>query len=198
MKKIIRLSTFETNSSSSHSLVITKRKDPVMNSFPRNSDKVFELTEYGVVEGYDYGIEVETMYCEVDKARFMLNVIAGHIEEDDDGYYDEFHYPEVAYWINNDWENDVKNTNRTFELLIKQKPFVWLKELLEEKTGTKFEFVKPDTGWDFPYYVQARDNNNGLDEVIDINWFDEKEFKERMSEIIFNDDIIIEDRSEGY
>ena len=45
MKRIVRLNTFETNSSSSHSLVITKRKDPVMKYFPKNSDEVFKLTK---------------------------------------------------------------------------------------------------------------------------------------------------------
>lgn len=196
MKRIVRLNTFETNSSSSHSLVITKRTESVMKYFPKNSDEVFELTEYGVAYCHEYGYEVNVMYNEVDKARFMLNVIAGHIEAADD-YDDENHYPEVSYWVDGDWEKGIKNTNRTFEMLIKQKPFVWLKELLEERTGTKFEFVKPDV-WGFPYYRQAYDSNYSLDEAIGINWFDENEFKKRMAEIIFDDDIIIKDSSEGY
>lgn len=199
MKKIVRLNTFETNSSSSHSLVITTRTEPVIKYFPKNSDEVFKLTEYGVVGRCDYGVNIETLYCEVDKARFMLNIIATHIDWDSDEYYDECHYPDVEYWSDSD--NKIKNKNRTFETLIKQKPFIWLKELLEEKTGTKFEFVKPttrDNYYDpFPYYEIAYPDE-GLDEAVGIDWFDEKLFKERVSEIIFNDDIIIKDIEEGY
>ena len=193
MKKIVRLNTFETNSSSSHSLVITTRTEPVMKYFPKNSDEVFKLTEYGVVGRCDYGVNVETLYCEVDKARFMLNILATHIDDDTD-YYEEGHYPEVTYWA--DSENNIKNENRTFETFIKQKPFVWLKELLEEKTGTKFEFAKPNS-WRFPYYETIYLEED-LDEVVDIDWFDEKLFKERVSKIIFNDDIIIKDIEESY
>ena len=195
MKRIIRLNTFETNSSSSHSLVIGKRTKPMLEYFPRNCEFIiYNLEEYGSAWCDDYTPEINRLYSEVDKARFMLNIIASHIERDDD--CNGNHYPAVSYWIG-DWHDDIKNPNRTFEALIAQKPFVWLKEVLESHTGTTFKFVEPDSNY-FPYYKTVYDDDKGLDEATNIDWFDEEKFKERVSEIIFNEEIIIVDASIPY
>lgn len=193
MKKIIRANTFETNSSSSHSLVIGKRTEPVLEHFPRNSEYIYHLEDYGATWCDEFSPDIARLYSEVDKARLMLNIIATHIEEDDD--HDGGHYPEVTYWL--DYYNDIKNTNRSFEVFIKQKPFVWLKEVLESYTGTEFDFVEPgDTC--FPYYDTVYDNNKTVDEATGIDFFDEEKFKERVTEIIFNEDIIIVDADIPY
>lgn len=189
MKKIIRTGVYETNSSSSHALSIGGRKQRYLDTFPRNSEYIYYLAEYGVTCSDEISLDLARLYSEVDKAKFILNILASHIEEEDE------RYPDTAYWL--DWENRIQNPNRSFELLIAQKPFVWLKELLEEQTGTKFEFEQPHDN-DFPYYRTAYDDNYGLDDVVNINWYDEKKFKERMSEIIFNPDIIIIDADIPY
>ena len=193
MKKIIRKNTFETNSSSSHSLVIGKRTEPALDYFRRNSKYIYHLEEYGRTYCDDYTPDIARLYSEVDKARFMLNIIASHIEDDND--CEGNHYPEVIYWL--DYDNRIENPNRTFETLIKQKPFVWLKEVLESYTGTEFKFVEPDYNY-FPYYRGVYDEYRGLDEVADIDFFDEEKFKERVAEIIFNEEIVIVDADIPY
>lgn len=193
MKKIIRRNTFETNSSSSHSLVIGKRTKPVLDYFPRNSEYIYHLEEYGRAYCDDYTPDIARLYSEVDKARFMLNIIASHIEDDDD--CEGNHYPEVIYWL--DYDNRIENPNRTFETLIEQKPFVWLKEVLESYTGIEFKFVEPDSNY-FPYYGRVYDEDRGLDEVADIDFFNEEKFKERVAEIIFNEEIVIVDADIPY
>lgn len=188
-KKIVRQSTFETNSSSSHSLVISRRIKPKLEQFPRNSKHIYYLEEYGVTWSGECALDVAKLHSEVNKARFMLNIIASHIEEDDD--YNKGHYPEVAFWLDGD------NPNRTFEALIAQKPFVWFKEVLESHTNTEFEFVEPRGDY-FPYYERVCDDRKSLDKAIDIDFFDEKKFKERVAQIIFDEEIIIIDADIPY
>lgn len=187
-KKIIRQSTFETNSSSSHSLVIGRCAKSTFEQFPRNSKRIYGLGEYGVTNGDEYTVDIVKLRSEVDKAKFMINIIASHIEEDDDD--GEGHYPEVAFWF--DHKNKIENPNRTFETLIVQKPFVWLKEVLESYTKTKFIFMKPKGNY-FPYYETVYDEYKHIDKVTNIDFFDEKKFKERVSQIIFDKDIVIID-----
>lgn len=192
-KRIIRLNTFETNSSSSHSLVIGKRTEPILNQFPRNSEYIYHLEEYGATWSDECTLDIAKLRSEIDKARFMLNIIASHIAEEDDR--EESHYPEVTFWL--DYDNDIENSNRTFETLIAQKPFVWLKEVLESYTGTEFKFTEPEDSY-FPYYETVYDENKDLDKVTDIDFFDEKKFKERVAQIIFDEEIVIVDADIPY
>lgn len=207
MKNIIRKNTFETNSSSSHSLVIGRRTQPILEVFPRHSDQVYRLEEMKVAYGDEIYVEMQRLQSEVDKARFMLNILASYI------YDNEHLYPEISYYsipeekqlnyTDFDSQRDYfsylsdlpKNPNRTFEVLIAQKPFVWFKEMLEEETGTKFEFIKPSDSY-FPYYNCVHDEYN--DEVVGADWYDETKFKARMKEIIFDEDIVILDADVPY
>lgn len=194
MRKIIREGVFESNSSSSHSLIIKSRKDIRLDTFPRNSEYIIWLNEYGVADGNEYKAEIARLNSEVDKARFMLNVIASHI--DSDGEYDETHYPEVTYWL--DYDRRITNDNRNFETLIKQKPFVWFKEMLEEVTGTEFEYEEPNNDYYFPYYQRVYPDDYNVEDVFKCNWYDEKDFKEYMKNIIFNEDVVIVDADIPY
>lgn len=193
MRKIIRESVFESNSSSSHSLIIKSRKDIRLETFPRNSEYIIWLNEYGVTDGYEQSVDVARLHSEVDKAKFMLNVITEHIETDE--YDENCRYPEIAYWI--DYDNRIRNDNRNFKTLISQKPFVWFKEMLEEVTGTEFEYEEPDNDY-FPYYKRIYLDNYAVEDVFNCNWYDEKDFKEYMKDIVFNEDIIIVDADIPY
>lgn len=188
MKKIVRRGVFESNSSSSHALIVGGRKERSLDTFPRNSEYIYHLAEYGVTDSDEWKLDVAKLYSEVDKARFMINVIVSHIEEAEENY------PEVNYWL--DWPNRIENPDRTFETLIKQNPFVWLKELLEKETGTEFEFEEPYNDC-FPYYDYFY-LNGYIDKNTDIDFYDEKKFKERVAEIIFNPEIIITDADIPY
>lgn len=188
MKRIIRPGTFETNSSSSHSLIIKRQENPTIETFPRKSNEVFKLSEYGVSNGHEEYADINKLMSEVDKARYMLNVIAAHIDINDD------YYPDVNYWI--DYEHKIKNENRGFSKLIQQTPFVWFKELLEERTGTKFEFIEPKSNY-FPYYDAAY-YENAISDEFNIDFEDEHKFKTTVENIVFDENVIIIDADIPY
>lgn len=189
MKKIIREKTFETNSSSSHALIIGGRKERSLDTFPRNSEYIYWLYDYGVTDSDEWELDIAKLYSEVDKARFMINIIVSHIEDSEENY------PEVDYWL--DWPNRIENPNRTFKTLIKQKPFVWLKELLEKETGTKFEFEEPENDY-FPYYRHFYVDDDDVATAASIDFYDEEKFKKRVVDIIFNPEIVITDADIPY
>lgn len=189
MKKIIREGVFESNSSSSHSISIVNKEQEVAATFPRNSEDCILLQPSEIANGEEHYHVIHKLISEVAKAKFILNIIATYIDNNEDKY------SEIVYWI--DSEKLIENNNRNFETLMKQKPFVWFKEMLEEETGTKFEFEKPVDDY-FPYYLYVRDDNCSLDEIFECNWQDEKSFKDFMRNIVFNDDIIIIDSDEPY
>lgn len=193
MKKIIRKNVFETNSSSSHSISIEQRREIELPKLPRNSTEVYLLEEIECANSYEKGYTSNKLMSEVGKARFMLNVIASYLDERED--YDDEDYKELAYWI--DYENNIINQSRTFEVLLKQKPFVWFKEVLEEETKTKFEFVEPNDK-EFPFYERVWNEGDSIQEIFECDWKDEKSFKEYIKNIIFNDEIYIEDEDYGY
>ena len=191
MKKIIRKGVFESNSSSSHSISIVNKEKDVLRTFPRNSEYCIRLQESDIANGDELYTVTHKLISEVAKAQFILNIIATYID------YNEYKYPEVAYWI--DHENHIKNDNRNFETLIKQKPFVWFKEVLEEETGSKFEFEKPyDNNYGYPYYLYACDSDYGLESIFKCDWQDEKSFKDLMRNIVFNDNVVIIDSDKAY
>lgn len=188
MKKIIRQGAFETNSSSSHSLIIKRKEESSLNTFPRNSDKVFSLSEYGVSNGHEEYPDIYKLTSEVSKARFMLNFIATYIE------FNLEEYPDVGYW--RDEEQTIKNENRTFSILIQQTPFVWFKELLEEATETKFVFVEPSYGC-FPYYDAIYGDEEIAEEFL-VDFKDKDKFKNAIKNIVFNEDVVIIDADIPY
>lgn len=188
MKKIIRQGTFETNSSSSHSLIIKRKEESSLDTFPRNSDKVFRLSEYGVSNGYEEYPDIYKLASEVSKARYMLNFITTYIK------FNLEEYPDVGYWC--DEKQTIKNENRTFSILIQQTPFVWFKELLEEATGTKFVFVDPSYDC-FPYYDVIYGDDEIAEEFL-VDFKDKDKFKNAVKNIVFNEDVVIIDADIPY
>lgn len=207
MKKIVRKNTFETNSSSSHSLVIGKRTQPVLEHFPRNSEYIYHLEQQGVADGDEVYVEVQRLQSEVDKAKFMLNVIAAHMDVAENLYPDVSYYAVDKLKSRSDFKSQrdywyyldslPRNKNRTFEVMIKQNPFVWFKELLEEETGTEFKFEAPESEY-FPYYSAASTEDDNLDDIAGIDWWNEEKFKARVKEIVFDEEIVILDADMPY
>ncbi len=75
--KQIRRGVFETNSSSSHSITITKWEPPKEMDIPRNSPEIFKVAEMGQADEY----QKVTHESEIDKLRFVINMIAQAYEE---------------------------------------------------------------------------------------------------------------------
>lgn len=117
MKKIIRAKTFETNSSSSHSISIVNKTEMPDNDFPRNSKDKFILISLDPAETPNDFMSLSYLFkSEVGKAGYLLNVIASYISEEEDI-----------------WEID----ERTF---LESKQAKWFREMLIEATNTNIVF----------------------------------------------------------
>ena len=91
--KTIRANSFETNSSSTHSITISKYQKPREDNIPRNltrdTGKLFSVVEYGDCGGGDEEYACDTLRTETEKLSFIINMIASVVE---DTHYDMWDY----------------------------------------------------------------------------------------------------------
>lgn len=179
--KTIRTNTFETNSSSTHSITISKYQKPREDDIPRNltrdTGKLLSVVEYGDCGGSDEEYACNTLRTETEKLSFIINMIASVVEDTHDDMWDY------------DRRNEKGYNEEVFEKMIKTDLFIWLQEAVLEETGTMINYVQPESNW-FPFYETTYDENDGIEEILCTN--DKEKFKNRVKEIIFDSDIIIE------
>lgn len=185
----VRRNVFETNSSSTHSISIIKLQKPKVVLIPRNLDTTYKVEEYGDVGSSDERFMVDTHSNEVDKLRFVINMIATIVDSE----------AEI------EWEcekrRDKKYTKECFEKLINHNLFIWLKDVVKENTGTEIEYVQPDYNW-FPFFETTYSEDDDLKTLLHLekteNGYDETKFKNRIKEIIFDNEMIIENENCPY
>lgn len=179
--KTIRRGTFETNSSSTHSITISKYEKPRENDIPRNltrdTGKMYDICEYGDCGGGDESYACDTMRTEVDKLSFIINMIASIAEDQCYDMWDYARKEEEGY------------SEKIFNQLVSTGLFAWLKEAVLEETGTMINYIKPSNNW-FPFYETTYDECTGIENIL--NTSDKESFKKRVKEIIFDKDIIID------
>lgn len=180
----IRSGAFETNSSSTHSITISTYQKPREDNIPRNltrdTGKTFLVAEMGDCGGSDETYACDTHRTEIEKLRFVINMIATLMDaENDDGIYWDFNRrAEKGY------------NEKCFEEMVHDKYFQWLTEAILEETGTMIEYKRPeDISW-FPFFDTTSDENNGIDALLHAE--DKEHFKKTVKNIIFNKDVIIE------
>lgn len=182
--KTIRKGTFETNSSSTHSITICKKKKPIELLIPRNSVVPYMVEEYGDVSYSDETYDKDVHNNEVNKLRFLINMIASIYDES--LLSDEWDYNE---------RDNVEYNKQYFKKLINSELFVWLKEVVAEETKTEIEYVQPSGDW-FPFFETTYSENDSIENLLCLkkegNSYNEELFKNRVREIIFNNDIVIE------
>ena len=83
-----------------------------------------------------------------------------------------------------------------FEEVINSNMFVWLKEVIKEQRNTDIVY-KSDQSY-FPYFETTYDEDRSIEEILKCDTDDEKSFKERITEIIFDENYIIEDKENEY
>lgn len=179
--RTIRNNTFETNSSSTHTITISRYKKPREENIPRNltknTGKIFDITEFGDCGGGDETYACDVLRTEVEKLRFIVNMIASVCEDE---YYEMWNYE----------KRDIPGYNKEiFQKLTNTDLFIWLKEAVLEETGTMINYVMPDNNW-FPFYETTYDENKGISEILSVK--DKDKFKQKVKDIIFDKDIIIE------
>ena len=189
--KLVRNNIFETNSSSTHSITISRYERPTENNIPRNYEGIYTVSQYGDVGGSDETYACDTHNTEVSKLRFIINMIASIYEDSD--LYNEWEY---------DKKDDIEYTIEQFNKLINQDLFIWLKEVVYEKTGTTIEFEQPSYNW-FPFFETTYSEYDSLENLLDIEKdengnYDKDKFKARVRDIIFNNKVYIKNENCPY
>ena len=95
-----------------------------------------------------------------------------------------------------DYEDMDYNNEPNVEEVINSTRFVWLKEIIKEQRNTDIIY-KSDQSY-FPYFETTYDENRSMEEILNCNIDDEQSFKSRITEIIFDENIVIEDKENEY
>lgn len=166
MKQQIRRGVFETNSSSTHSISIYRYKKPQPCDIPHNSS----LEVKGFQDDFSGFRKIRD---QVGKLNYIASMLASILDCSE----------ELEY-------------GASFDIVIANKRFVWLKELIKEKCNTDIIYKCGVTY--FPYFEPVYDENLDIEDIFDCDINNEEDLKRRMEEIIFDPDIIIEDKDEEY
>lgn len=185
--RVVRRGVFETNSSSTHTITITKWEKPREVLIPRNLETTYKVEQYGDVSGSDEVYDIHKHSNEVDKLRFIINMIA------------------TIYDCDDKWDctrrNDKEYVKQSFNELINRDLFVWLKEVVKENTGTEIEYVQPTYNW-HPFFETPYSEDEEIEYLLHVekcgDTYNKEKFKNRIKEIIFNNEIIIENENCPY
>lgn len=177
MKRQIRVGVFETNSSSTHSVSIHNRGKLQYSDIPRDSEVVLDDT-------YSYGTDI---FDELGKLNYVVTMLASICEARMD--YDEL------------------EIEKSFEAMIGLDWFKWLAEVVKEESNTDVIFKCPtyrngEKKTYFPYYDTTYDEDESVEEIFTNGYYgimgNEINFKERVKDIIYNREIVIEDKENEY
>lgn len=176
MKKQVRRSVFETNSSSTHSVSIYNRSKLMFSDIPKNSEVIIN-------DEYIVGTDI---YDELGKLNFVVTMLATIV---DNKYYDEeLEINSFKQMINFKW----------FKWLAEV-----VKE--ESNTDVIYECPKLYDGSErfcLPYYNTTWDEYSTIEYIFTDNnpdiMNDETKFKERVKDIIYNSSISIENKENEY
>ena len=94
------------------------------------------------------------------------------------------------------YDSRMTEKDKKFNKLINSDHFIWLKEVVKEKCNTEITYVEKYNY--FPYFETTYDDDRDIEEILECNIDNEKEFKERVTEIIFDENYIIEDKENEY
>lgn len=182
----VRNWVFETNSSSTHSLTIRKT--------PHSHSVIPENSELDICREVEF-ISNQTAVSEMEKLRYLVSMIALYMEHQadhgeafDEDYYSFYGEKSTAGW-------------RRYQKDIFSFPWlVWLCEVVKEERDTILFFDKNVT--DFPY-ISEKDGfeDEYVWEALGLSRAnkDNKEVvKELFRDIIFNNNIVLEDAVDEY
>ena len=198
--KQIRRSVFETNSSSSHCISIGKRHQN-KNDIPLNSDFELVLLSEPYANGEEHH-DATICYCSrLGKLRYLVNILYSIINSDIPNKYLTEYKGTIDNWKYTPTKDERKDW---LTAIFNIKYFTWLFEAIKEKTGTTvFIDIDPiiEDSYGSGFLEVTYDENSSLIEVLGLTnaeFEDEAAFKTRMTEIIFNDEIVIMDEDRAY
>ena len=193
MKQTIRPKTFETNSSSYHSITIRKKKDNmpkdnIVKGKPTKLSGKVDIKTIGYTSSYQY-ISTNAL----DKANMLLRYMGSDIECR--WIYDQEAYDKLCDTIR---YNEPGYKEAYIEILKDYKPLQVMLKVISEYTGeeTTVDFSHPAS----PYIDTVCDENKGLDDLLDLNGSemeDEDMLHAALNWVIFNDDVEIIEECES-
>lgn len=177
MKKQIRRSVFETNSSSTHSVSISTNTKLTYSYIPKDSKITLNDT-------WNYGTDI---FDEMGKLNYIVTMLASIIEYRCDC--------------------DELEIEKSFESMISLDWFKWLAEVVQEESNTEVVYINPtyingNKKTYFPYYDTTYDEYDSIEDIFtnyDSEVMTNKEkFKDRVRDIIYNKNVTIEDKENEY
>lgn len=194
MKQTIRYSTFETNSSSYHTITIRKKKydtlkDNIVKGNPTKLTGKINYKTIGYTSSYQY-----TSVNSLDKANMLLRYMGADIECSwiyDQEEYDKLCDSGIRY-------NEPGYKEAYLAILKKYKPLQVMLKVISDYTGeeTSVDFSHPAS----PYIDTVSDDNQGLDDLLDLNGTemeDEDLLYAAIKWIVFNDEVEIIEECES-
>ena len=178
MKRQVRRGVFETNSSSTHSISIYHRGELKYSDIPKDGKIVIDDT-------LGYGTDI---FDEVGKLNYVITMIATICEHKDD-------------------DGDLPVSNPSFEEMINLKWFKWVSDVVKQESNTEVVYDYPryrdgSLKTCFPYYETTYDERCSVESILtdgDTSMIDDEEkFKKRVKDIIYNRNIVIEDKENEY
>ena len=177
MKRQIRRGVFETNSSSTHSVSIYNKENLQYSDIPKDSEVVLNDT-------YHYGTDI---FDELGKLNYIVTMLASICDRRMD--YDEL------------------EIEKSFDAMVSLDWFKWLAEVVKEESNTEIIFECPtyrsgEKKTYFPYYNTTYDEDDSIDDILTDNddevLINREKYKERIRDIIYNRNIVIEDKENEY
>lgn len=174
--KQVRNSVFETNSSSTHSLVISKHGDNIKDYYI-NEELVFG----------EYGWEVDSLRDPSSKAEYLLTTIQYVEEKAKEIPY--LHYVE-------DGEQYAKNKSEyyklMFEAVLESKYTKWILEVIESKTGITPVLGMLQNTWHPLGYIDHQSLSPSIfEDEFDLFSMSEIDFKNKVDDILFDNKYVI-------
>ena len=176
MKRQIRRGVFETNSSSTHSVSIYNRSKLMFSDIPKDSKVIIDGSHSTPTDIFD----------ELGKLNFVVTMLASIVKIKCD--YDELEVNSFEEMVNLNW-------------------FKWLAEVVKEESNTEVIYNCPKNckGEDksyVPYYDTTWDEDDSIENIFTNNNSDvmenETRFKTRVKDIIYNSEVVIEDKENEY
>lgn len=176
MKRQIRTSVFETNSSSTHSVSIFSRKTRKYSDIPKNTEIIIDGS-------YEYGTDI---FDEMGKLNYIVTMLASIVEYKlDCDELEEMSFNEMVKLNWFEWLAEVIKEESNTDVIYKC-PVSW--------RGTPVN--------NSPYYDTTYDEDSTIEYIFTDGDLDimnnEEKFKERVKEIIYTESIVIEDKENEY
>lgn len=176
MKRQIRLSVFESNSSSTHSVSIRSNSTIKFQDIPTNSEVILNGT-------YEYGTDI---FDELGKLNYVVTMLASIVEyrvDEEDLDIKSFEDMISLNWFK--WLADVVKEDCNTDVIYKCPTY---------SNGRKKSY--------YPYYNTTSDEDCIIEDIFTDNnpdiLDDEMKFKERVRDIIFNPTTVIEDKTDEW